>query len=81
MKFKAKTAHNPDGYGLFLTQKFAKKMIFRTLLLCLVVALSLLIFLFSCNISIYYKQCSNRPYNKAAYTKKIKTDINAYQSN
>ncbi len=27
MKFKTKTAHNPDGYEPFLTQKFVKKMI------------------------------------------------------
>jgi len=38
MKFKAKTAHNPDGYGRFLTKKFAKKTIFRTILPYLVVA-------------------------------------------
>ena len=38
MKFKAKTAHNPDGYGLFLTRKFVKKMFFRTILPYLVVA-------------------------------------------
>ena len=34
MKFKAKTAHNPVGYEPFLTQKFVKKMIFRTILPC-----------------------------------------------
>ena len=38
MKLKAKIAHNPDGYGLFLTQKFVKKMFFRTILPYLVVA-------------------------------------------
>jgi len=25
-------AHNPDGYEPFLTQKFIKKMVFRTIL-------------------------------------------------
>ena len=49
MKFKAKTAHNPDGYGLFLTQKLAKKMIFRTILPCLVVA----------NATYFFEICKN----------------------
>jgi len=38
MKFKAKTGHNPDGYGHFLTQKFNKRAIFRTILPYLAVA-------------------------------------------
>ena len=38
MKFKAKNGHNPDGYGRFLTQKFNKKTIFRTILPYLAVA-------------------------------------------
>jgi len=38
MKFKAKTGHNPDRYGHFLTQKFNKKAIFRTILPYLAVA-------------------------------------------
>ncbi len=38
MKFKAKNGHNPDGYGHFLTQKFDKKAIFRTILPYLAVA-------------------------------------------
>ena len=32
MKFKAKKTHNPDGYVSFLTQKFVKNTIFRTIL-------------------------------------------------
>jgi len=38
MKFKAKNGHNPVGYGRFLTQKFNKKTIFRTILPYLAVA-------------------------------------------
>ena len=38
MNFKAKNAHNPDGYEHFLTQKFDKKTIFRTILPYLAVA-------------------------------------------
>ena len=38
MKFKAKNAHNPDGYVHFLTQKFVKKTVFRTILPYLAVA-------------------------------------------
>ena len=47
MKFKAKNEHNPDGYGHFLTQKFDKKAIFRTILPYLAVANTELI-LFYC---------------------------------
>ena len=32
MKFKAKNEQNPDGYEHFLTQKFDKKAIYRTIL-------------------------------------------------
>ena len=38
MKFKAKNEHNPDGYEHFLTQKFDKKAVFRTILPYLAVA-------------------------------------------
>ena len=38
MKFKAKKSHNPDGYVTFLTQKFVKNTIFRTILPYVVVA-------------------------------------------
>ena len=38
MKFKAKNAHNPFGYGRFLTKKFVKKTVFRTILPYQVVA-------------------------------------------
>ena len=46
MKFKAKNGHNPDGYGHFLTQKFDKKAIFRTILPYLAVAKGTLFWLF-----------------------------------
>jgi len=46
MKFKAKNGHNPDGYGHFLTQKFDKKAIFRTILPYLAVAFTTAPFLY-----------------------------------
>ena len=45
MKFKAKNGHNPGGYGYFLTQKFDKKAIFRTILPYLAVAKLTILFL------------------------------------
>jgi len=38
MKFKIKIHHNPDGYGGFLVQKFAKRHYFRAILPYLVLA-------------------------------------------
>jgi len=59
MKFKAKNGHNPDGYGRFLTQKFNKKTIFRTILPYLAVAkgnsMFLLAFKFTFNSSMKIK--------------------------
>ena len=37
MKFKVNMPRNPDGYGAYLVQKFAKSIIFRAILPYLVV--------------------------------------------